>query len=200
MSETIDPCIATDARQRLIHAAAEAFMKEGYRVSVDRIAAAAGVAKQTLYNHFSSKEDLFSEVFRHAAMSILVTLDGTGGDVRERLLSFAAVFSEKVMCPVGLALFRTMIAEYPRFPELATAFYAKGPLQTLDGLTDFLRRAMDEGKLRRDDPRFAAELLMSQLVGLERTRRLLGQPPTPEALERTRIERTVGCFLRAYAP
>lgn len=200
MSDPNDPATTTDARQRLLHAAVAAFMNEGYRASVDRIAAAAGVAKQTLYNHFSSKEDLFSEVFRHAAMTILVTLDGNGGDVRERLLSFAAAFSDKVMCPVGLALFRTMISEYPRFPELAKAFYAKGPEQTLNGLTDFLRRAMDEGKLRRDDPRFAAELLMSQLVGLERTRRLLGQPPTPEAQERGRIERTVECFLRIYAP
>lgn len=175
-------------------------MLEGYRASVDRIAAAAGVAKQTLYNHFPSKEELFSEVICDGAMSILVTLDDDGRDIRERLLAFAAVFSQKVMSPEGLALYRTMMAEAVRFPEVANSFYAKGPAQTLAGLTRFFIRAMDEGKLRRDDPRFAAEILISLLGGFERTRRLHGQPPTPLEAEQVRIERTVDCFLRAYAP
>lgn len=199
MSKPVDPFL-TDIRQRLIQAAREAFMKEGYRASVDRIAASAGVAKQTLYNHFPSKEDLFADVICDGAKSILVTLEEDGRDLRERLLSFAGVFSKKVMSPEGIALYRTIMAEASRFPEVANAFYAKGPMQTLAGVTEFLSRAMKEGKLRRDDPRFAAETLMSLLAGFERTRRLHGQPPTSGEEDRVRIARTVDCFLRAYAP
>ena len=189
-----------DCRLRLIQAATEAFMKEGYRASVDSIAARAGVAKQTLYNHFPSKDDLFSEVARLASSAILVTLEDGSRDVRERLLSFAAAFSKKVLGEEGLAGYRTMIAEAARFPDLAKAFFQKGPDQTANCLAAFLERAMAEGKLRRDDPRFAAELLLSMLVGYERTRRLLSGTSASSDADDARIEQTVDCFLRAYAP
>ncbi|OHC63109.1 MAG: hypothetical protein A2045_00710 [Rhodocyclales bacterium GWA2_65_20] len=189
-----------DSRLRLIQAATEAFMKEGYRASVDSIAARAGVAKQTLYNHFPSKNDLFSEVARLASSSILVTLEDGSRDVRERLLSFAAAFSAKVLGEEGLAYYRVMIAETARFPDLAQAFFVKGPEQTASCLAEFLDRAMAAGSLRRDDPRFAAELLLSMLVGYERTRRLLAGPSATSHADGARIEQTVDCFLRAYAP
>ena len=51
---------SSTCRERLILAASQALMEEGYRASVDRIAALAGVAKQTLYNHFTSKEELYT--------------------------------------------------------------------------------------------------------------------------------------------
>lgn len=80
-----------DARQRLLDAACEAFREEGYRVSIDRIASRAQVARQTLYNHFPSKEALFAEVINHAIQSILVTLDGES-DVRATLLAFGNAY------------------------------------------------------------------------------------------------------------
>jgi AcrR family transcriptional regulator len=188
-----------DNRQRLIQAAAEAFMEEGYRASIDRIAARAGVARQTVYNHFASKDDLFSEVAHIAAGAILVSLDGDGGDIRERLLSFGAALRNKVIGDEGLAMFRTLSAEAPRFPALAQAFFDKGPRQAVRRLAEFLARAMDEGVLRRDDSRFAAEMLLSMLEGFDRTRRLLGEPSLPADQEQERLARIVDCFLQAYA-
>lgn len=188
-----------DSRQRLIRAAAEAFMEEGYRASIDRIAARAGVARQTVYNHFASKDDLFSEVAHIAAGAILVSLDGDGGDLRERLLRFGAALRQKIIGDEGLAMFRTLSAEAPRFPALAQAFFDKGPGQAARRLTEFLARAMDEGKLRREDPRFAAEMLLSMLEGFDRTRRLLGAPFLPTDQEQERVARIVDCFLQAYA-
>ena len=46
-------------RERILEAAAQVFRKQGYDASMDDIAAEADVAKQTLYNQFGSKEDLF---------------------------------------------------------------------------------------------------------------------------------------------
>jgi TetR/AcrR family transcriptional repressor of mexJK operon len=186
-----------DARQRLLDAACEAFREEGYRVSIDRIAQRAQVARQTLYNHFPSKEALFAEVVNHAIQSILVTLDGDT-DVRATLLAFGNAYREKLLSPEGLALFRTMTAEAPRFPELAKQFFRQGPLTTRKRLAAYLARAMETGALRRDNPDFAAEMLTAMLVDTDRLRGLINLQT--DLLKPAKTAQVVDCFLRAFAP
>lgn len=199
MSNPAEAAVA-DTRNRLIHAARVAFMEEGYRASVDGIAARAGVAKQTLYNHFPSKDELFSESVGLVSAAIVVTLDGQTDDVRATLLRFGAAFRQKVLGDEGLSMFRTLMAEAARFPTLAQAFFTKGPEQTAARLADFLGRAMAAGHLRQDDPRFAAEMLMGMLHNIDHFRHLSSNTPLPEALEESRIGQIVDCFLRAYDP
>jgi AcrR family transcriptional regulator len=186
-----------DNRDRILHAAAEAFMEKGYRASIDEIASRAGVVKQTLYNHFERKDLLFREVVRNALRSILVSLEVDGGDIREDLLRFGAGFREKTLSPEGLAMFRAIVSEAPRFPELASTFFSEGPKQALTGLANFLAKAMDAGKLRRDDPRFAAEMLMGMLLSHDRLRGLMNLE-TNLTDDVGKIEKIVDCFLRAY--
>jgi AcrR family transcriptional regulator len=53
------------ARQRIVETAERLFYAEGVRsVGIDRIIAEAEVAKMTLYNHFSSKDDLILAVLQ----------------------------------------------------------------------------------------------------------------------------------------
>lgn len=199
MSHPAESTVA-DTRDRLIQAARDAFMAEGYRASVDGIAARAGVAKQTLYNHFPSKDELFSESVGLVSAAITVALDGRTDDVRATLLRFGAAFRQKVQGDEGLAMFRTMMAEAVRFPTLALAFFAKGPEQTAARLKAFIEGAMAAGRLRRDDPRFAAEMLLGMLNNLDHFRRLSGNTPLPGASEESRTGQIVDCFLRAYDP
>jgi AcrR family transcriptional regulator len=52
-------------QKRLLEKSEELFWKYGYNaVSVDQIAAEAGISKMTIYKHFHSKEDLFIEVLK----------------------------------------------------------------------------------------------------------------------------------------
>ena len=194
--------IAPDSQchQRLIEAAGEVFCKEGFRgASVDRIAAAAGVAKQTLYNHFPSKEALFEESIRLGVREIVVELTDAAGDFRERLLAFSLALRVRLLSPEGLNWYRTMIAEVSRMPELGRIVWRQGPCQTQQHLADFLQSAMDRGELRRDDPMFAADMLNSMLVNLDRTRGLL-TGDFDAAADPQRVESIVNCFLRAYRP
>ncbi|WP_144971981.1 TetR/AcrR family transcriptional regulator [Bremerella volcania] len=56
----------SDARQRLVETAERLFYAEGiHSVGIDRIIAEAGVAKMTLYNHFSSKDELILAVLQY---------------------------------------------------------------------------------------------------------------------------------------
>jgi len=184
-------------RERLLAAACEAFREEGYQVSIDRIAARAQVARQTLYNHFHSKEALFGEVVRHSIQSVLVTLDGDG-DVRATLLAFGDAYRTRLLSPEGLAIFRTMVAEAPRFPELAKQFFRQGPHTTRKRLAKYLAHAMEAGELRKDDPDFAAEMLTAALIDLDRLRGLINLQT--DLLKPTKTAQVVDCFLRAFAP
>lgn len=195
----VDPTAGGDCRARLLQAATEMFIAEGYGTSVDRIAAQAGVAKQTLYNHFPSKADLFAEVIRQATAEFMVALGEDGEALRERLIRFAVRYRERLLSPAGLGLYRMLVAEAPRFPDLAATFYEAGPRHTAARLRELLLQGMECGDLRRDDPEFAVSLLLSLLTGDERSCRLFSagnvSPPDPD-----KATRIVDSFLRAFAP
>lgn len=192
--------LASGTRERLLRAAAEAFFARGYHASMDNIAARAEVAKQTLYNHFSSKDALFGEVVRIATQSILLSLDGETSDLRSTLIQFAMAFRTKALSPEGIAMFRTLMSEAQRFPTLARAVYAVGPGQTLRQLSAHIEKAMRCGQLRSDDPDFASEMLLGMLTGMDRTRALFGvENPSPDA-DASKTTRIIDSFLRAYAP
>ncbi len=190
---------ACDCRTRLLEAATAVFLEQGYRASVESIAARAGVAKQTLYNYFPRKDDLFCEVIRLGTAAMLVSLEGDHEPLRDRLLRFAGSFRECVLGANGIAFFRAVAAEAARFPEMTAAFYSNGPQQTSQRLASVLEKAMSEGFLRQDDPVFAAEMLLAMLLEGERTRRLfsIDISAIPNGYDAGRV---VDLFLRAFAP
>ena len=200
---TLPESVLTDTRARLVEAAAEAFFTSGYGASMEAIAARAGVAKQTLYNHFSGKDKLFAEVIRRDAERMVTALGDDGGDLRARLIRFSSAFRALVLGPRCIALYRTLIAEATRFPEMMPAFYQSGPAHTLQELAGLLESEMSAGRLRRDRPEaalFAADMMLGMLTGSERTRYLLGVEKELAADEHLRVERIVDAFLRAFAP
>src|SRR5438445_469377 len=154
-------------RARVLRAASRSFLRHGYHTSVDEIARRAGVAKQTLYHHFPSKDQLFKEVACDLAKHVLVGLEAEPADVRNGLLRFGLAYRRRVLCAEGLAMFRTLTAEVPRFKALAKAIYAGGAGEMLRRLSAYLRKAMNAGALRRDDPEFGARLFLIDRAPLE---------------------------------
>lgn len=186
-------------RERVLRAATTSFLTHGYASSVDHIARRAGVAKQTVYAHFPSKDALFKEVAHDLTRRVLVELEGSPEDLRAGLARFAAAYRERVLSTEGIATFRTVMAEVPRFRALAKNMYAASAGEMARQLGAYLERAMRAGKLRRDDPQFAAELLLGMLVGHERIKRLFGVT-SHNGSDAERSGRIVDAFLRAYQP
>jgi len=184
-------------RERVLRAATSSFLAHGYRSSVDEIARRAGVAKQTVYHHFPNKEELFKEVARDLAQRVLIELASPGTDLREGLQRFALAYRQRTLGAQGISAFRTLVPEVPRFRAVARAMYANSAGEMVRRLAETLERAMDAGHLRRDDPRFAAEMLLSMLAGLDRMKRLFSVTDEGES-EASRTARIVECFLRAY--
>jgi TetR/AcrR family transcriptional repressor of mexJK operon len=181
----------------VLRAATSSFLARGYGSSVDDIARRAGVAKQTVYSHFPSKDALFKAVAHELAQSVLVELEG--GDLRAALLRFALAYRERALGPQGIATFRALLPEVPRFKAIARSMYANTVGVMVERLAECLAGAMRKGQLRRDDPELAAEMFLSMLAGVDRVKRLFCVANGVEHDER-RTARIVECFLRAYQP
>jgi TetR/AcrR family transcriptional regulator, mexJK operon transcriptional repressor len=187
-------------RKKVCDAAIRVFIDDGYSASMDHIATRAGVAKQTLYNQFGNKENLFAEVIRQSVDDITVSLGEPGRDLRRALLHFATAFRAKALSNDGLGMHRALISEAPRFPKLARVIHEKGAANARDALAKFFAGAMDAGQMRRYDAQFAAELFLSMLAGFERVRLLYGVKADPTSLnEKQKCVAIVDCFLDGLA-
>ena len=186
-------------RERLLAAAREVFLEHGYDASVDAIIGRAGVARQTFYNHFKSKESLFAEAIRSCFLEIIAPLDERPDDLRATLKNFAMIYRQKALSPEGIASYRTLSGQALRFPEMVREVYALGAGQMIERLAVFLGKEMEQGQLRPAEPVFAAELLMAMLLGQERSQALFGvqRPPQDEA---SKVDAVVDGFLRMFAP
>lgn len=137
------------------------FMRDGFEgASVDDIVKSAGVSKATLYSYFPDKRLLFLEVAKaeckaqseDAAARIVAS-----GDVREVMRETAGKMVRFFMSPVGLQVYRIVVGESQRFPEVGREFYESGPAQVRALLIRFLSRCVDDGMLKIDDVELAAD-------------------------------------------
>src|SRR3954447_19961280 len=125
----------TERKRTAITAAATTlFLRGGYRgTSMDEIAAAAGVSKQTLYKQFSGKERLFTGVVEAMVTAAGDPVHRAGraleptGDLEADLRALARQQLELVLQPSLMQLRRLVIAEAGRLPEPGRAFYELGP-------------------------------------------------------------------------
>jgi AcrR family transcriptional regulator len=188
----------------ILDAATTLFLRNGYRgTSMDEIAAAARVSKQTVYKHFADKESLFTEIVVTTVEEIAepVHREVHALQAGDDLHALARQLVRKVMQPRILQLRRLVIGEAGRFPELGRTFYEQGPGRTIAALATVFERLTAEGVLRLDDPQLAAAhfnwLVMS--IPLNRAM-LLGEDDPPPAEELDRLaDAGVRAFLGAYA-
>lgn len=186
--------------EAILSAARALFTERGYSVSIDEVAAAAKVSKQTIYTRYASKQDLLAAVVQLTAEDLVSPLSIGAAAPAEALLKFGLRFVEVVFDERKLAMQRLLIAEAASFPELAQRYYESGPKFVRDRLAAYISRAAAEGKIDVDDPALAASHFLGLIAGSDHLSRLMGieQPPSrrPQA-ERVRI--AVGLFLKLYA-
>ena len=129
-------------------AASELFMTVGMeRTSMDAIAQAAGVSKQTVYSHFKSKDDLFRACI--ASKVQMYGLDKSTIDpdapVDVALRRVGRQFLTLLGDPDVIRMFRLMIAEATSFPNVAHAFFETGPHATVDYVRSIFSQYLTSG-------------------------------------------------------
>ncbi|HEY8466987.1 MAG TPA: TetR/AcrR family transcriptional regulator [Solirubrobacterales bacterium] len=151
-------------REAILDAATDLFLRGGYLgTTVDQIAARAGVAKQTVYEHFGGKEALFNEIVLRTIDQVgrpffeLIADTEDGEDVESWLRDLARRLVRVVREPRLLELRRLVIAEVGRFPELGRVFAERGHGRTVEALQAKFERLREAGLLAVEDAGLAAQ-------------------------------------------
>ena len=146
---------------QVLDGARTVFMRDGFEgASVDDIVREAGVSKATLYSYFPDKRLLFLEVTKSECKSqsdAAAARIEASGDVRAVLKDTAMRMVRFFMSDVGMQVYRIVVGESQRFPEVGREFYESGPAMVRDMLVRFLTRAVEAGQLRVDDIELAAD-------------------------------------------
>jgi TetR/AcrR family transcriptional repressor of mexJK operon len=189
-------------QQRILTAAAESFLSNGYaNTSLENVAAAAGVTKPTVYNHFSSKANLFRCVVEGYAGKRLQTidqLDNPTGDTRADLLSFSETFVQLVFSNRAQRWDRLAAAESLEHPEVGEMFFDAGPQKILNLLSKYLSDQKKAKRLCIKNPQRAAEQLIGLLLGVDMLRSIIGKPTSNKSEQRRRCCEAVDIFLATY--
>ncbi len=156
--------IGTNSTRPLLLAAKQLFLERGFEgVNLERVAQAAGVSRQTVYNLFGSKEALFratvaqhwETVARDSQAALSAGLDVAPGP--EMVLRR---FGEAIVTFINdtgqVAFTRLVISESHSRPWIAEEFYRLGKQPLLEALVACLQRLDGVGQIACGQPLVAA--------------------------------------------
>jgi TetR/AcrR family transcriptional regulator of autoinduction and epiphytic fitness len=155
--------VAQEKRSLIVTAATALFLELGYdRTSLARIADRSGVSRATLFKQFPSKAALFDAIVTESWSSADEEDPPPAGDVVDGL----SILGRRYAALLGRAqmtdLFRIVIAELPRFPELAQAQFSHGKMPYFESVCSYLLAEDEAGTVRVED----VDLAATQFLGM----------------------------------
>ena len=162
---------STAADRAILEAAFLALTSDGYaQMSIEAVAAAAGVGKTTIYRRYPTKRELAAAAI--AAMTFVVP-PPSDQDVRTTLLGILKQGREVLVGARAMTMLGTLLVEERREPELIELFRQRiiGPRRQL--LMGILVAAQSRGELAVDAD---LEVATDMLVGGMHSRYLAGMP------------------------
>ena len=205
MTDSKRPLRLTDRkREAILRAAVAEFRELGFAgTSMDRIAATAEVSKRTVYNHFASKDELFTAILWQlweASQSLDALAYDPARPRRAQLLAFVAQKLRLLSDASFIDLSRVAMAELVHAPERARVMMDK-LAEKEEGLTTWIRAAQTDGRLRDDiAPADAAHQLQGMVKAFAFWPQLaMGQPPLSAAQQAQVVGDAVDMFLGFYA-
>jgi AcrR family transcriptional regulator len=154
--------------EAILQGAMQEFLTHGFAgTTMDRVTAAAGVSKATVYSYFQDKEKLFFALIEGAIASHRNGLDRLNSEFFQRdptevLTDLANNFLDRVSDkPESLDLIRLTLAESKRFPTLAQHMVRSTDSQFVAVVTQYLRSRPD---LQLTDPAATTRIFLGTLV------------------------------------
>jgi len=156
----------TAKAEQILQGAMQEFLQHGYTAtSMARIAATAGVSKETLYSYFESKEKLFAAIVERTAQQHFQEVfasEPLPADPAEQLRRLAPKsLSPENLDPMRMNFYRLIVAESGRFPHLAELYVEQFEKPNLETCTGYLQEAT---LLRSSDPEAVAWIIEGMLL------------------------------------
>jgi AcrR family transcriptional regulator len=144
------------------------FLTRGYAAtSMDRVAAAAGVSKATVYSHFQDKEGLFTALIEQLVQCKFRSIFGNSLEISQQEPKvFLRELAHRVLDmganePQFLNFMRLILGESGRFPELARAFVRNIEQTSFRMLRQYLESCP---QLKLADPEAATRIFIGAIV------------------------------------
>ncbi len=188
-------------RNQILDGALEVFAHKGFEKATNKdIAAAAGIGSPGLiYHYFTDKADLFRKAIEHY-MPIISLLDHPEGIMekspREALTMFARPLLSAIDNRKIFAVYKIVISEAFRRPQVAEMVNQIGPRRGIGLLRAYLERQMELGTLRRMDVGVAVRCFIGPMIAYMITRELFVQPDSQAISVDMMVEGAVDIFLR----
>ncbi|NES86362.1 MAG: TetR/AcrR family transcriptional regulator [Moorea sp. SIO2B7] len=171
--------------QQILQGALPEFLKYGYdRTSMDKVATAAGVSKQTLYSHFSDKDGLFTALVKKMACEKfqLVWSKPLKGEPEKVLRDLARRLLKVVNDAEHLCFVRLIVAESGKRPDLSKLFLSNVAQPAMVILTRYFN---DHEELKFADSEATARIFVGTLIHFILTQEVLhGKDIMPMEAER----------------
>jgi AcrR family transcriptional regulator len=161
-------------RKVIQQAALELFLQQGFsKTSMEMIKKRAGVAKQTLYNYYPSKQQLFIDMIRLQVDKVVdqiweIEIDKLKfsdlSQVQQFFREFAHAMVQVLAKPAYLNLLLTLFSEVKHFPELGEMFAQAVPYRNMKKLVRVLEKTNHEGLTRVEHPEEAIRMFIGGLL------------------------------------
>jgi AcrR family transcriptional regulator len=159
------------AQRAILDAALDLLAAEGFeRMSIEAVAARAGVGKTTIYRWWTSKDDLVIDAMENLIAEVQPPDTGSvRGDLVELMVQIERVLTSTRAGDV----FPRMVAEVAAASALGVAYLERVIAPRFAILDSILARGVRRGELRADlDLELARDLLIGPMVFAKLTRRL----------------------------
>lgn len=183
--------IKAEKRGAALDAAIASFLEHGYAgTTLIEVAKAAGISTGTLFKHFPTKAALFEGILEHLWQSDETAREALppAGDPAAGLVAIGRAHAARLLDPRTIALFRVIIAEAVRFPDLGRALHDGSSAHPAERLAEYLEVETALGTLAADDPLLAARQFLGTLGDMLLWPRLLAPDLAVGASE---VEQTV---------
>jgi AcrR family transcriptional regulator len=194
MTELIGKRELNKARKRaeIVTVATRLFLEQGYAATtMSAISDALGGSKATLWAHFASKEEIFAAVIDMHIETFSRDIDEvlTGQTFSPPALRRACLrFLDCLLNENSVLLYRLVVSEGERFPEIKEMFYARGPAKMRAVITRFFATRFDEDEAVR-----LTQFTVSAVTGY-RTDILLRPAPTTKAQQEAFVDNMMAHF------